>query len=289
MASKILCERQIMTMTDSSTSNQPLTASESPNNNPIRSTQHLENYLNSLNDELSHEAEYQTSEEKIVLNVGGVKYETYPSTFIRYPDTFLGLMFHPRNKSLLRPKNGNEYFFDRNGHAFHYILEFYRTGKIPWHRWNSFARKRTFSETTQKELQEELDYFQIKVDDNRVEMAEIAAAAVLNDFICALEDLILKGISQMVGEIRMKFFKNGDPPIINLSSILEDYSLLTEFSQNGYYIIAIFWKKIDLHLPSLFPSIISVGTNDTGIGVINLTINGYLNEESIIKHSSFLK
>lgn len=33
---------------------------------------------------------------------------------------------------MLHPVNGNEYFIDRNGHAFHYIMEYYRTGSIVW-------------------------------------------------------------------------------------------------------------------------------------------------------------
>jgi hypothetical protein len=41
-------------------------------------------------------------------------------------------MFHPRNQAMLHPVNGNEYFIDRNGHAFHYIMEYYRTGNIVW-------------------------------------------------------------------------------------------------------------------------------------------------------------
>src|SRR5436190_16880224 len=41
-------------------------------------------------------------------------------------------MFHPRNQAMLHPINGNEYFIDRNGHAFHYIMEYYRTGNIVW-------------------------------------------------------------------------------------------------------------------------------------------------------------
>ncbi|CAG8690010.1 11537_t:CDS:2 [Rhizophagus irregularis] len=74
----------------------------------------------------------QFIDERIVLNVGGVKYETYRSTLTAHPKTFLGTMFHPRNQAMLHPVNGNEYFIDRNGHAFHYIMEYYRTGNIVW-------------------------------------------------------------------------------------------------------------------------------------------------------------
>ncbi|CAG8816718.1 16644_t:CDS:2, partial [Dentiscutata erythropus] len=52
--------------------------------------------------------------EQIVLNVGGIRYETYRSTLTSYPNTLLGTMFAERNKALLHPINGNEYFIDRN-------------------------------------------------------------------------------------------------------------------------------------------------------------------------------
>uniref|UniRef100_U9U2P1 BTB domain-containing protein n=1 Tax=Rhizophagus irregularis (strain DAOM 181602 / DAOM 197198 / MUCL 43194) TaxID=747089 RepID=U9U2P1_RHIID len=68
----------------------------------------------------------QNKDERIVLNIGGIKYETYRSTLTAYPDTLLGTMFQERNEELLKP-NKNEYFFDRNGKAFHYIMEYYRT------------------------------------------------------------------------------------------------------------------------------------------------------------------
>ena len=63
-------------------------------------------------------------DDRVVLNVGGIKYETYRSTLLKYPKTLLGTMFNSRNQDLLKPENENEYFFDRNGYAFHYILEF---------------------------------------------------------------------------------------------------------------------------------------------------------------------
>ena len=64
-------------------------------------------------------------------------------------------MFQERNEELLK-SNENEYFFDRNGKAFHYIMEYYRTGKILWTETNNFI--------TRQELQIEMDFFQISYE-----------------------------------------------------------------------------------------------------------------------------
>jgi len=71
----------------------------------------------------------KTPERRIKLNVGGKIFETYPSLFQNYPNTFLGAMFHPRNIHLLYGDK-TEYFIDRDPKTFEIILNFYRTGKI---------------------------------------------------------------------------------------------------------------------------------------------------------------
>ncbi|KAK0403850.1 hypothetical protein QR680_017157 [Steinernema hermaphroditum] len=66
-------------------------------------------------------------EERIVLNVGGVRHETYQATLKKIPATRLSRLtpalanFDP----LL-----NEYFFDRHPGVFGQILNYYRTGKL---------------------------------------------------------------------------------------------------------------------------------------------------------------
>ncbi|CAG8769554.1 8806_t:CDS:2, partial [Cetraspora pellucida] len=72
------------------------------------------------------------ADDRIILNVGGVKYETFRSTLTAYPETLLGIMFADRNKEMLHPINGNEFFFDRDGYLFRHILQYYRTGMMHW-------------------------------------------------------------------------------------------------------------------------------------------------------------
>lgn len=68
--------------------------------------------------------------DRVVLNVGGQKYETRKSTFAIYPKTLLGRMFAPENEQLLRCDPDGSIFFDRDGVLFQHILNFYRTGRL---------------------------------------------------------------------------------------------------------------------------------------------------------------
>mmetsp|Transcript_6575 Transcript_6575/g.10230 ORF Transcript_6575/g.10230 Transcript_6575/m.10230 type:complete len:229 (+) Transcript_6575:54-740(+) len=96
------------------------------------------------------------ADEKIVLNIGGTKYETRLSTLLHYPDSLLGVMFSDRNAHLRHQLNG-EYFFDRNGQTFEVVLDFYRTGGkiiIP-------------PGIAPESVKEELDFFQLPWEDNQ--------------------------------------------------------------------------------------------------------------------------
>ncbi|KAG9304793.1 hypothetical protein G9A89_016823 [Geosiphon pyriformis] len=120
--------------------------------------------------------------DRIVLNVGGVKYETYRSTLTAYPDTLLGTMFQNRNSELLNLTNGNEYFIDRSGHLFHFIMQFYRTGCLVWPKEGS-----SMMPIDRRELSEELDYFLIP----RIHPFDERIGREINNFTESLIDALL--------------------------------------------------------------------------------------------------
>ncbi|RIB23838.1 BTB/POZ protein [Gigaspora rosea] len=148
------------------------------------------------------------SEEKIILNIGGKKYETFQSTLTAQPETLLGTMFQDRNKSMRHPINGNEYFFDRNSEAFYYIMEFYRTGNItfPYE-----SRKVTY-----KQLEEEFNYFQIPFNKSTV----ICSSALetirnnINTLILTFEKLIIYCCDNLRNNIRIEIGCNGEIRIV---------------------------------------------------------------------------
>ncbi|XP_037034250.1 potassium voltage-gated channel protein Shaw-like [Bradysia coprophila] len=66
-------------------------------------------------------------ENRIILNVGGIRYETYKATLKKIPATRLSRL--TENLANYDPVL-NEYFFDRHPGVFAQILNYYRTGKL---------------------------------------------------------------------------------------------------------------------------------------------------------------
>jgi len=87
----------------------------------------------------------QRDNSRVILNVGGRKFETYRETLTQCPDTLLGMLFSLSSDTqkgssasarealpyrLPPPDTEGAYFFDRNPRHFEVILEWYRTGII---------------------------------------------------------------------------------------------------------------------------------------------------------------
>lgn len=97
--------------------------------------------------------------EEINLNVGGKKFTTCKSTIMKFPKTTLAICIN--NERFVKPING-EYFFDRNGTLFEFILDFYRTGTI---RYPTFISPDDF--------EEELEYWGIDAPKRKRRLKEL--------------------------------------------------------------------------------------------------------------------
>ncbi|CAG8592297.1 6063_t:CDS:2 [Ambispora leptoticha] len=180
--------------------------------------------------------------EKIILNVGGFKYETLRSTLTAYPDTFLGTMFADRNQQLLKPVNDNEYFFDRNGRAFHYIMEYYRTGK-------QFFPKQLDEQNfwvTKEEVETEFNYFLINASDTTLEQhlktMHLIVSEHLNKLVALIEEKIME-----------KMRKSETVIYIRICSLKEDvnntFSSFPSFEhESAYRLASNFHPEISRHL-----------------------------------------
>ncbi|XP_053102976.1 potassium voltage-gated channel subfamily C member 4 isoform X2 [Hemicordylus capensis] len=69
--------------------------------------------------------------DKITINVGGTRHETYKSTLRTLPGTRLAWLADPDAQSNFDfDGQTNEFFFDRHPGIFSYVLNYYRTGKL---------------------------------------------------------------------------------------------------------------------------------------------------------------
>ena len=76
----------------------------------------------------SHSNDDESSEERVVVNVSGLKFETRQKTLDEYPESLLG---NPVKRARYYDQNQKEYFFDRNRPAFDAILFYYQSrGKL---------------------------------------------------------------------------------------------------------------------------------------------------------------
>ncbi|XP_064160977.1 potassium voltage-gated channel subfamily D member 3-like isoform X3 [Anguilla rostrata] len=74
-------------------------------------------------------------DELIVLNVSGRRFQTWRNTLDRYPDTLLG----SSEKEFFYNEETKEYFFDRDPDSFRSVLNFYRTGKLHYPRYECIS------------------------------------------------------------------------------------------------------------------------------------------------------
>ncbi|CAH1765002.1 16178_t:CDS:2 [Entrophospora sp. SA101] len=213
----------------------------------------------------NHQRETKDINERITLNVGGIKYVTYISTLTQYPNTLLGTMFQERNKSLLKPTdNDNEYFFDRNGRAFHYIMEYYRTGKYLWDPFDHSRKADNFN-ISRMEVENELDYFQIPFPNQRLREIGLKHRKFIDDIINVLEEPIYKSLENLETSISFEFSKDNKICISDLETGVN--------INNCYKGLRILSDNIEKELEKKFPGIKFMNYNYNNYRQLRITLN----------------
>ncbi|CAG8434807.1 4190_t:CDS:2 [Scutellospora calospora] len=228
------------------------------------------------------------SNERIILNVGGIKYETYRSTLTAHPETLLGTMFQERNQSLLHPTNNNEYFFDRDGHLFRYIMQFYRTGEIFWPEESYF----TNSYVSRRELDLELDYFQIPYP-GRSGIDNLGIVALVDSFLIALDTLV----NQVVKKYHVPINVNFSLGLIEygIDQDVEPFAseILSPFKLVGYKILSKFDREVATYIKKQHPYLDSkiIRRLNKGYFELKMSIKDYndLDEQVVYKYSKLSK
>ena len=70
------------------------------------------------------------TKDRVIINVGGYRHETYLSTLRVVPDSRLAWIAENASKQADYDPENNEYFFDRHPGVFVNIINYYRTGKL---------------------------------------------------------------------------------------------------------------------------------------------------------------
>ncbi|RIA92755.1 hypothetical protein C1645_764212 [Glomus cerebriforme] len=222
-------------------------------------------------------------------------------------------MFQERNKALLHPTNENEYFIDRDGRLFRYILQFYRRNKIVWPEPGS-------EHISREELEEEFDYFQIPSSHTSNDSNELSAPPIkvspitklvstkLDDFMLVLRQSIIE-ICTILSDTNLQRFNtvltltfshenlisngitsvNLKPKNDHLTRML--LKSLLPFGKLGYFLLDQFGEEIGKYLHRNIPEVTwelnhkIYGPREKFYDII-LNINYQFNRDDVLNNSS---
>ena len=142
----------------------------------------------------------------IRLNVGGERYTTTLGTLTKFPNSMLGAMFNGKHNAV-KDENG-EYFIDRDGQLFRFVLNFLRSSML--------ALPAGFTQLDQLHL--EADFFQIEPLVQEIASLQLKSNESTTDDISVLEITEVRtGITATMptNNSRVKTVISGRSDIIN--------------------------------------------------------------------------
>ncbi|CAG8708515.1 3707_t:CDS:1, partial [Scutellospora calospora] len=197
-----------------------------------------------------------------------------------------------RNRTIVHSNNENEYFFDRNGYAFRYVLEYYRNGEILWP--NEIFFDTNLSYISKYELIKEFDYFQIPIKiPNSLPTSQMLAKR-LDEFMTTLLECSFDIKLSFRTYMNIKFYEysisnEGNLPTMFMVNPYIDsvYRKLKPFESCGYNLSIFFKDEINSFMSSslskLSCDIKKVKSPDCV--VIRMYISDNIDCEEILNHS----
>ncbi|CAG8713912.1 2066_t:CDS:2 [Dentiscutata heterogama] len=196
-------------------------------------------------------------DEIIILNVGGVKFETTRKTLIVHPETTLGKLFNPKNPEAIKPiyPGGNEYFIDRNGHAFYCILEYYRTGQVLWS--DEFIKSKEFP-VPKHALELECEYFKIPIYSEKGAARNLQQNVTIIDKFCeGLIRFVNEAMNRFITKVKVAYRVYGSAPSAQPFTNYEKGNWYVEFEKQGHgllsneRVVSAIEKRLKNHFPSI--------------------------------------
>ncbi|CAG8496763.1 10088_t:CDS:2 [Racocetra fulgida] len=209
-------------------------------------------------------------DEIIILNVGGVKFETTRNSLIAHPETTLGNLFNPKNSEALKPI---------------YPGEYYRTGEILWD--DELSKSKEFP-VSKRAIDLEIEYFKIPINSEKRAARNLQQGVTILDKFCAkLIPFINEAINRFVSEVSVSYWETCDACSCEPFSNYENGDWYKEFMKQGCGLL----KKekvvnaIEKRLKSHFPSIKVNSTSSLYMGShYNLVISDFLDMDSILEN-----
>ncbi|CAG8736999.1 1540_t:CDS:2 [Racocetra fulgida] len=193
-------------------------------------------------------------DEIIILNVGGVKFETIRNSLIAHPETTLGKLFNPKNPEPLKPiyPGGSEYFIDRNGHAFYYILEYYRTGEILWN--DEISKSKEFP-VSKRAIELEIEYFKIPINSEKRAARNLQQGVTIVDKFCEkMIPFINEATSRFISKVSVKYTVSGgysDCTPFSIGNWHGEFAKQAYALLNNERIVSAIEKRLKNHFPSI--------------------------------------
>ncbi|CAG8589112.1 4578_t:CDS:2 [Racocetra fulgida] len=160
----------------------------------------------------------------IILNVGGIKFETTRSSLIAYPETTLGQLFNPKNPEAPKPINPSVQ-----------RISSFKMG-------NRIGNK----------------YFKIPIDSEKRAAHNLQQGVTVIDKFCEkLIPFINEAISRFISEVKVGFMRDGCYSCCEPFNNYENGKWYEEFKKQGYAllsnekIVSIIEKQLKKHFSSI--------------------------------------